>query len=173
MYGSRPDRADLLAPIAVVVMGYFPETMAIRSFADKKRCVIALVLSLALSACYVSGRGYLESNFELILENRLPKFFDPGGHISPAGYKARVEYYSSPESVRVIIYDPSRHKVFDKQDKYFWHPMDDREHPAAHYPNHVVVSFEGAVDILEQRRAEPLEYLSDDKALWDALKRNP
>ena len=88
----------------------------------------------------------------------------------PSDTKRGSKYYSSPDSVRVIIYDPSGHKVFDKQDKVSWHPLDDKEHPAAHYPNHTVVSFDGIVDIFEQRKAEPFEYLSDDKTLWDALK---
>lgn len=134
------------------------------------RFLAAMILGVALYGCYVPGRGYAESQFDLVLDSRLPKFFDPAGYISPAGYKARVEYYSSPESVRVIIYDPSGHKVFDKQDKFSWHPLDDKEHPAAHYPNHTVVSFDGIVDIFEQRKAEPFEHLSDDKTLWDALK---
>lgn len=134
------------------------------------RLLAAMILAAALSGCYVPGRGFAESQFDLVLDSRLPKFFDPGGHISPVGYKARTEYYSSPQSVRVIIHDPSGHKVFDKQGKYWWHPLDDKEHPAAHYPNHTVVSFDGVVDILEQRRPEPVEHLSDEKRLWDALK---
>jgi hypothetical protein len=132
--------------------------------------VIALIICMAaLTACYVPGRGYAESQFDLVLDSRLPKFLDPAGHISPAGYEARVEYYSSPESVRVIIRDPSGHKVFDKQDKFSWHPLDDKDHPAAHFPNYVVVSFDGVVDILEQRRAEPFLHLTDEKKLWAAL----
>ena len=135
--------------------------------------VIALFICIAaLTACYVPGRGYAESQFDLVLDSRLPKFFDPAGHINPAGYKARVEYYSSPDSVRVIIYDPSGRKVFDKQDKFQWHPFDDKEHPAAHYPNYVIVAFDGVEDILEQRRLEPLLYLTDDKRLWDGLKHS-
>src|SRR6266446_4220405 len=81
-----------------------------------------IAITTVLSACYVPGRGFAESQFDLVLYSRLPKFFDPTGRISPAGYKARVEYYSSPDSVRVIIYDASGHKVFDKQDKFWWHP---------------------------------------------------
>ena len=136
--------------------------------------VIALVIAIAaLAGCYVPGRGYAESQFDLVLDSRLPKFFDPAGRISPLGYKARVEYYSSPQSVRVIIYDRSGRKVFDKQDKFHWHPADDKEHPAAQYPNYVVVSFDGVEDILEQRRPEPLLYLTDDKRLWDAITKAP
>jgi len=133
------------------------------------RAFTSIVFLVVLSSCYVPGRGYPESQFDLVLESRLPKFFDPGGHISPVGYKARVEYYSSPESVRVIIRDPSGHKVFDKQDKFSWHPLDDKDHPAAHFPSYVVVSFDGVVDILEKRRAELFLYLTDEKRLWDAL----
>ena len=64
--------------------------------------------------CRVAPSVRSTAQFDLVLDSRLPKFFDPAGYISPAGYKARVEYYSSPDSVRVIIYDPSGHKVFDK-----------------------------------------------------------
>jgi hypothetical protein len=134
------------------------------------RLLAAIIFGAFLSGCYVPGRGYAESQFDLVLDSRLPKFFDPAGHISPVGYKARVEYYSSPDSVRVIIRDPSGHTVFDKQDKFQWHPFDDKEHPAAHHPGYVVVSFDGVVDILEHRRQEPFVYLSDDKTVWDALK---
>jgi hypothetical protein len=134
------------------------------------RLIALLLFGAIVSACYVPGRGYAESQFDLVLDSRLPKFFDPVGRIRPAGYKARVEFYSSPDSVRVIIHDPSGHKVFDKQDKFQWHPFDDKEHPAAHYPSYVVVSFDGVADILEQRRLEPLLYLTDDKGVWDALK---
>ena len=136
------------------------------------RIIVLIICIAAFAACYVPGRGYAESQFDLVLDSRLPKFFDPAGHISPAGYKARVEYYSSPDSVRVIIYDPSGRKVFDKQDKFQWHPFDEKEHPAAHYPNYVVVSFDGVEDIFEQRRLEPLLYLTDDKRLWGALKNS-
>ena len=134
------------------------------------RLLATIVFSAILSACYAPGRGYAESQFDLVLDSRLPKFFDRDGHISPVGYKARVEYYSSPDSVRVIIRDPSGRKVFDKQDKFQWHPFDDKEHPAAQHPNYVVVSFDGVVDILEHRRQEPVVYLTDDKTVWDALK---
>ena len=134
------------------------------------RLLGAIIFGAVLSGCYVPGRGYAESQFDLVLDSRLPKFFDPAGRISPVGYKARVEYYSSPDSVRVIIRDPSGHTVFDKQDKFQWHPFADKEHPAAHYPSYVVVSFDGISDILEQRRLEPLLYLTGDKRVWDALK---
>jgi hypothetical protein len=124
-----------------------------------------------LSGCYVPGRGYAESQFDLVLDSRLPKFFDPAGHINPAGYKARVEFYSSPNSVRVIIRDPSGRKAFDKQStSWWWHPKGPQpghgQNPV--YPNHTVVSFDGVLDIFEQRRAEPVLYLSDDPKLWSS-----
>ncbi len=136
------------------------------------RLIALLVFSAILSACYVPGRGYPESQFDLVLDSRLPKFFDPTSRISPVGYKARSEYYSSPSSVRVIIYDPSGHKVFDKQDKFWWHPKSPQlgQGKPPTYPQYTVVSFDGIVDIFEQRAAEPIEHLSDDPELWSSLK---
>jgi hypothetical protein len=136
-----------------------------------------IALACLLCGCYTPGRGYLESRFDLVMDARLPKFFDTSGQISPRGYKARVELYSSdstPESsARVMIVDPSGRTVFDKQAKSWWHPLDDKDRPAGHFPNHTVVSFDGVLDIFEQRRMEPLLYLSDDRKLWDALKATP
>jgi len=135
-----------------------------------------IVLSGLLLACYVPGRGYAESQFDLVLDSRLPKFFDPTGRISPAGYKVRVEYYSSAAdespSVRVIIRDPLGRTVFDKQDKCWWHPKSPQPGQGKDptYPQYTVVSFDGVVDIFEQRAAEPIEHLSDDPDLWSSLK---
>jgi hypothetical protein len=136
------------------------------------RLIALLLFSAVLSACYVPGRGYAESQFDLVLDSRLPKFFDPAGRIRPAGYKARAEYYSSPDSVRVIIRDPSGHKVFDKQDKFWWHPKSPPQGQGKlpTYPQYSVVSFDGANDIFEQRAAEPVLHLSDDPELWTSLK---
>jgi hypothetical protein len=133
------------------------------------RSSLAILLLAALLGCYQPGRGYIESEFDLVLDSRFPKFFDAPVGASPRDYKARVTYYSSP-SVRVVIRDRAGRTVFDQQGAVRWHPLDDKEqHPAGHYPNHTVVSFGDRVDIFEQRQPEPLEYLSDDKVLWDAI----
>ncbi len=135
-----------------------------------------IVFAGLLCGCSVPGRGYLDSRFDVVMDSRLPKFFDPGGQISPRGYKVRVEYYSdAPKTggARVIVVEPSGRTVFDKQGKFWWHPLDDKDRPAGHFPNHTVISCDGVMDIFEQRRMEPLLYLSDDKTLWDAMTATP
>ena len=134
----------------------------------RSRFFVAIVFLAVLSSCYVPGRGYLESQFDLVLDSRLPKFFDPDGHISPRGYKARVEFYSSPHSVRVIIYEPSGRKVFDKHGDSWWHPKSQQpgQGKPQTYPSYEVVSFDGVLDIFEQRHPEPLLHLTDDAELW-------
>ena len=136
----------------------------------------AIVVTALLDGCYVPGRGYAESQFDLLLESRLPKFVDPDSHISPRGYRGRVECYSEPSSVRVIIHDPSGRKVFDQQTtSWWWHPNEPQpghgDPPT--YPNHFVVSFGGVLDILEQRQPEPTLYLTDDQKVWSSATPAP
>jgi hypothetical protein len=132
-----------------------------------------VILALALSGC----RWIPESQFTLRMESRLPKFIDPTGTRSPRDHIARVEFYSSPDAVRVRVTDPQRKTVFDERGTFHWHPRDSYQgHGEIKYPSHIVVSFPSGEDIFEQRAAEPVLYLSDDVALWNsrnASKQSP
>ena len=124
-----------------------------------------MLLLVTLSSC---GR-FPESQFTLRLENRLPKFIDSTGTRAPEGYTARVEFYDSPDAVRVIVTDPQQHTIFDQRGTFHWHPRDSYQgHGEIVYPSHIVVSFPSGEDIFEQRRAEPVLYLADDTALWNS-----
>jgi hypothetical protein len=137
------------------------------------RRLIAIFLLIVLSGCYVPGRGYHESSFDLVLESRLLKFIDPDGRKSPRGYKAIVDFYSSPNSVRFRVWDPAGKNIFDKHGEFWWHPkgLQPGQGKDPVYPNHVVVSFDGVVDITEQRKPEPVLYFTDDKKLWESFQR--
>ena len=105
------------------------------------------------------------------MESRLPKFVDPSGTRSPEGYAAHVEFYDSPKPVRIIVKDPQHRTVFDQRGNFRWHPSDSYQGSGQIvYPSHSVVSFPSGEDIFEQRAAEPILYLSDEPALWNALK---
>jgi hypothetical protein len=47
-------------------------------------------LSLLLVGCYVPGRGFVESEFELVLKDRLPRFFHAPENAQASEYSARV-----------------------------------------------------------------------------------
>jgi hypothetical protein len=127
----------------------------------------AVILTFALSGC----RWLPESQFTLHMESRLPKFIDSTGARSPTGYTARVEFYDSPDPVRVIVKDSQRRTIFDQRGGFRWHPRDSYQgHGQIVYPSHFVVSFPSGEDIFEQRAAEPVLYLSDDAGLWRTLK---
>jgi hypothetical protein len=103
------------------------------------------------------------------MESRLPKFIDPTGTRSPAGYTARVEFYDSAKPVRVIVTDPQHHTIFDQRGTFRWHPRDSyQDRGEIVYPSHTVVSFPSGEDIFEQRAAEPVLYLTDDPTLWSS-----
>jgi hypothetical protein len=127
----------------------------------------AVILVSALSGC----RWISESQFTLRMESRLPKFIDSTGARSPKGYTARVEFYSSPDAVRVIVKDSQHRTIFDERGGFRWHPRDSYQgHGQIVYPSHFVVSFPSGEDIFEQRAAEPVLYLSDDAGLWRTFK---
>jgi hypothetical protein len=127
-----------------------------------------------LASCYVPGRGYVESEFTLVFETRFPKFFQPPTGAKLADYRARVTCYSSPSTVRVVIRDRWYRKVFDQTCPFRWHPRDSYQgFGQIVYPSHFVVSFASGTDIFEQRAPEPKLFLTDDKALWDAIAESP
>jgi len=136
---------------------------------------IATLLLFVLSGCYVPGRGYHESSFDLVMGSRLPKFIDPDGRKNPAGYKATVDYYSSPNSVRFRIWSPVGEKIFDKHGQFWWHPKgwQPGQGKPQTYPSYNGVSIDGVVDIVEQRQPEPVLYLTDDKQVWESLGEPP
>ena len=128
-------------------------------------CAFGAVVLLALTSC----DGLPESQFTLRMERRLPKFVDPSGTRSPEAYTARVEFYSSPKSVRVTVTDPRHHTVFKHRGTFHWHPRDSYQgFGQMVYPSHIVVLFPSGEDIFEQRAAEPVFYLCDDAALWSS-----
>src|SRR6266404_4479318 len=128
---------------------------------------VITILVFALTAC-----GHVkESEFDLRMESRLPKFIDSTGARSPRGYAVRVEFYDSPDAVRVIVKDLQHRTIFDERGGFRWHPRDSYQgHGQIVYPSHFVVSFPSGEDIFEQRAAEPVLYLSDDAGLWRTLK---
>jgi len=112
-----------------------------------------------------------ESQFTLRMKSRLPKFIDSSVTRSPSGYTARVEFYSSPDSTRVIVIDPQHHTIFDQRGGFRWHPRDSYQgRGEIAYPSHMVVSFPSGVDIFEKRAPESILYISDDPALWQSLQ---
>lgn len=122
-----------------------------------------------LSGCYYPGRGFHESSFDLKMEKRLPKPFDPDGKIAPQGYSAKIEFYSgnSQINVRLVVFDPNRKKIFDEMGTSWWHPSGSyqgRGH--LEYPSHTVILINGIKDILEHRESGPILYLTDDEKFW-------
>jgi hypothetical protein len=110
-----------------------------------------------------------------VLGSRLPKFADPDARKSPSGYKAKVDFYSSPNSVRFRLWDSGGKQTVDKTGQFWWHPkgVQPGQGKDQVYPNHIVVSVDGIVDILEQRAPEPVLYLTDDKTLWETIGEQP
>lgn len=123
-----------------------------------------------LSGCYYPGRGFLESTFDLKMEARLPKPFDPDGKIAPEGYTAKVEFYSplnSQNNVRLTICDPNGKTVFDEMGSSWWHPSGSYQgRGKSELPTHTVISIKGITDIVEHRETGPVLYLTDDEELW-------
>jgi hypothetical protein len=135
--------------------------------------MLARVYAVTSIICFVASScsRFPELQFTLRMESRLPKFIDSSGARSPRGYTARVEFYSSPDSTRVIVLDPQHRTIFDQRGGFRWHPRDSYQgRGQITYPSHMVVSFPSGEDIFEQRAPEPILYISDDPALWQSLQ---
>ncbi len=132
-----------------------------------KHALAVTTALLVVSSC----KRFPESQFTLRMESRLPKFIDSSGARSPRGFTARVEFYSSPDSSRVIVVDPQHRVIFDQRGGFRWHPRDSYQgRGEIAYPSHMIVSFPSGDDIFEQRAPEPILYISEDPALWQSLQ---
>jgi hypothetical protein len=134
--------------------------------------LIGLFLMLCFCSCNPKY-GFIESEFKLSAESRLPKWVD-----IPSGYKRSeltmtITFYTHPflKKVKMIVYGPApEHKVLIEivGDQRF-HPLTE-EKPRDYYPRYIIISVKGVEEVFENREPGPVLYVTDDPKVTYILK---
>ena len=116
-----------------------------------------------------------ESNFTLSPDSRFPKWFSV-----PPGYEQKdltveIYYYTpippvSSNFKTILLGPPPDHKQLDKKiGTVQWHPA---TRSYSDYPSYHIVTVNGAVELVEHKKMEPIFYISDDPEMSKILKKS-
>ena len=127
-------------------------------------CVVSALFGILACSC-----GFFpESTFELAPKSRLPRWFNLSHGLARADVTVTMNYYVSPfgDTVTFAMLGPRKQVIA----KASGHLPEERHFPGSTgYPVYEVITINGATEIVEHRRMEPIFYLTDDPALWRAL----
>ena len=135
------------------------------SFAIAKNkffCLLLGIITITLLGCN-PRYGFIESEFSLAADSRLPKWI-----VIPSGYSREdtsisITFYSS-NKVRFTVRGPAPdHKILiEKIGTFRWHPITKQKGYNV-YPLYSIISVDGIEETFEQRKPEPFLYVVDNK----------
>jgi len=138
--------------------------------------VCVLLACLTLAGCD-PRYGFLESQFNLSDNSRLPKWFVIPQGYSRGDFKMSIDLYTSPlpflNNVVITIYGPypSDNVLMKKAGKEKWHPLTLQQFKEkGSYdvcPNYSIITIDNIEEVFEQKCREPgnIIYITDDPKL--------
>jgi hypothetical protein len=140
--------------------------------ANKK---IILVLLFMVSLCSCNPKyGFIESEFQLSPESRLPKWV----HI-PSGYAREnltmtITFYTHPflSKVKLVVNGPAPdYKLINETiGDQRYHPLTKKQ-PRDVYPRYIIISVKDIQEVFEHKTRVPILYITDDPKLVSGLKQ--
>ena len=117
-----------------------------------------IIVALCISSCAISG--CLESTFNLASESRLPKWIAPPPGLTRDDVSVTMDYYS-------LLLDDARFRLKDRNGKTIAKVTGKTKcnYRFSGYPSYIVVVVNGAPEIMEHRKMEPIFYVTDDPAV--------
>jgi hypothetical protein len=116
-----------------------------------------------------------ESTFELATESRLPKWITLPPGLTRADVSLTISYYSWPwePDARFILRDKNGRFIKKESGKtrcngpFQLTNYSPQGFPAGYYPNYEAVVVNGVTEIIEQKKPEPILWVTDDTAVWN------
>jgi len=126
--------------------------------------VIFLLLSIGCDPRY----GFVESEFKLSTDSRLPKFALISNDIKPNNILVTITIYSNPISdrARIIVYTPiPEHKIlYDEAGSFRWHPLTEKQFKKEKrydmYPQYMIIKINNIEEIFEQKTKGDILYVA-------------
>jgi hypothetical protein len=129
---------------------------------------LMIVLGVSLSAL-AGCRFFPESTFQLAKESRLPKWITLPSGLTRADVSVTMSYYISPGARRAefILQDAKKGKTLAKTvgSQKCGEPFQLKNPPPGFdpgYPAYEAITVNGATEIIEHRKMEPVFYITDD-----------
>lgn len=132
------------------------------------RKLLIILLSLWLIGCD-PRYGFIESNFVLSGDSRLPKFVSIPNEINIKDTTTKIIFYTGifPYDARVIVYTKSpEHKIlYDEAGTFKWHPLTEKqlknEFGYKIYPHYMIIKIDNIEEVFEARTEGNVLYVTD------------
>ena len=128
-----------------------------------------LVLALCISCCAITG--CVESNFRIASESRLPRGLAIPPGLTRADVSVTLDFYTMGQA-KFTLRDKSGKKLTTVTGKTKGDPMYLRttpQAPAPRRPVYALVVINGITEIIENRRADDIVYVTDDPGIREEL----
>lgn len=141
----------------------------------KRRLSIAIIIAGCLSM--LGCNYFVDSNFELAHDSRLPKWFVLPSGLSRSEVTVTMSYYISPSGRTSVftLLDLKGHKISElKGTVKGVEPTrlkDQQSNLVPDYPLYEIVSVNGITEIIEHRQSEPIFYITDDSSVIAEVER--
>jgi len=122
--------------------------------------------------------GFIESNFALAPDSRLPRWID-AAQCERNCVSVDITLYTFHKARIVARCEAPEEKIlFDKVGTKRWHPITEQriKQGGLGYPSYSLISIGGVEELFERRRPEPLLYVTDGemrRKLFDMLESVP
>jgi hypothetical protein len=139
---------------------------------ENRFCKLIMIF-LLLSFCSCNPRyGFIESEFRLSPESRLPKWVNMPSGYSRKNLTMAITFYTHPflNKVKMVVNGPAPNcKVIDEAiGDQRYHPLTEKQ-PRDVYPRYIVISVNGIVEVFEHKEMSPILYITDDPKLTSGL----
>lgn len=142
--------------------------------------IFVLLAVLGLSVGCDLRYGFVESEFQLSAQSRLPMWFTIPQSYSRKDLNVTITFYTHPifeNKVRMIVYGPApeRRKLMEKIAVSRWHPITEQQFEKQQgygvYPSYLIITVDGIEEIFEHRSKGNILYITDDPQVTYILKQ--
>ena len=135
----------------------------------KSKLLIVLLLIFTLFGC--TQYGFIESQFNLSPESRLPKWVDIPSGYTRADLTMTITYYTFGY-VKMVVRGPAPDNkvIMEVVGKDRWHPLTKKQGYTV-FPSYSIHSVDGVEEVFEQRERNNILYISDDPEITAVLEK--
>jgi hypothetical protein len=136
-----------------------------------RKCLLAS--ALILTGLALGCRYFPESTFQLANDSRLPKWITSPPGVKRQDEEVEMSYYIKPWGRSASFALQNDKRVIQQVDGKLVcaHPFSLKGSNSS-YPSYEAVVVNGATELIEHKRMEPIFYVTDDAAVWKYYSTN-